>query len=94
MRGATRLLELGWEDWGERQLHPQPPPQHPPPLRVPELAIAWAAAATPLPLWLRAANVDISRVTAELSQCGHRASLSVARINASKERSQLAHRYS
>jgi hypothetical protein len=61
---------------------------------VPEFAIACAAAATPLPLWLRDANVDISRVTAELSQCGHCASLSVARINASKERSQLAHRYS
>jgi hypothetical protein len=59
-----------------------------------EFAIACVAAATPLPLWLRDANVDISRVTAKLSQCGHCASLSVARINASKERSQLAHRYS
>jgi hypothetical protein len=61
---------------------------------VPEFAIACAAAATPSPLWLRAANVDISRVTLEPSQCGHRAISTVARINASKERSQLAHRYS
>ena len=58
------------------------------------VAAAAATAATPLPFWLRAANVDISRVTAELSQCGHCVSLSVARISASKERSQLAHRYS
>jgi len=75
-------------------LQPHPPPQHPPLLRVPEFAIACAAAATPSPLWLRDANVDISRVTAEPSQCGHRAPSSVERISASNERSQLAHRYS
>jgi hypothetical protein len=38
----------------------------------------------PLPLLLREANVDISRVSDEPSQWGHRAA-SVARTNASNE---------
>jgi hypothetical protein len=37
----------------------------PPPLDVPEFAIADATAAAPLPLLARAANVDISRVSFE-----------------------------
>jgi hypothetical protein len=48
----------------------------------------------PSPLLLRDANVDISRVSDEPSHCGHFASASVARTNASNELSQLAHRYS
>jgi len=61
-------------------------------LGVPELAIADAAAAVLSPL-LRAAKVDSSRVSFEPWQCGHSAA-SPERTNASKERSQLAHRYS
>jgi hypothetical protein len=60
---------------------------------VPELAIADATAAALSPL-LREANVDISRVSFEPWQCGHCALVSLGRTNASKERSQLAHRYS
>ena len=65
----------------------------PPLFEVPEVAIADAAAAV-LSLLLRDANVDISRVSFELLQCGHCALSSPGRMNASKERSQLAHRYS
>jgi hypothetical protein len=60
---------------------------------VPELAIADAAAALLSPL-LRAANVDISRLSFDPLQCGHCAPSSPARTNASNERSQLEHRYS
>ena len=65
-----------------------------PPLDEPELAIADATADALSPLLARAANVDISRVSFEPWQCGHCALLSVGRTNASKERSQFAHRYS
>jgi hypothetical protein len=60
---------------------------------VPEFAIADATAAA-LSLLLRDAKVDISRVSFELLQCGHCALSSLGRTNASKDRSQLAHRYS
>jgi len=62
-------------------------------LDVPEFAIADATADALSPLLARAANVDISRVSFEPWQCGHCA-LSSPRTNASKERSQFAHRYS
>jgi hypothetical protein len=63
------------------------------PFDVPEFAIADATADALSPL-LRDANVDISRVSFEPLQCGHCALVSLGRTNASKERSQLAHRYS
>jgi hypothetical protein len=66
----------------------------PPPFEVPEFAIADATAAALSPLLARDANVDISRVSFEPLQCGHCALVSLGRTNASKERSQLAHRYS
>jgi len=65
----------------------------PPPFDVPEFAIADATAAELSPL-LRDANVDISRVSFAPWQWGHWALASPGRTNASKERSQLAHRYS
>jgi hypothetical protein len=64
------------------------------PCDVPEFAIADATAATLSPLLPRAAKVDISRVSFLQLQCGHCALSSPGRTNASKERSQLAHRYS